>query len=326
MAAYVLRRLLWTLVLLVIVSFVTFLVFVQMPSADPAVLRAGKNPTPEIVAALRDQFGLDQPWYVQYGKYVENLVLHQDLGFSYQSDVPVGSEILARLPVTLSLAVGAVVIWLLAGIPIGIVSALRRGGASDRLLMVGALAAISAPAYWLGLVALYLLSKDIGVLPLFEGAGSYPAGGESLFTAPTKVIPALLLPCLVLAASFAAIYARFVRATLSEVLSEDYIRTARAKGLRERSVVLKHGMRSTAVPIVTLLGLDLGILLGGAILVEIVFNIPGMGRLSYEAIQRSDIPMIQGAVLLGATLIILLNLVVDVLQAVLDPRVRSATA
>jgi peptide/nickel transport system permease protein len=326
MAAFVLRRLLWTLVLLVIVTFVTFLVFVQMPSADPAVLRAGRNATPEIVAALRDQFGLDQPWYVQYGKYVQHLVLHQDLGYSYQNNVSVGSEIVARLPVTLSVAIGSVLIWLAVGIPIGIISAVRRGRMSDRLLMIGALAAISAPAYWLGLVALYLLSKDIGVLPIFEGAGSYPSGGQSLFTAPAQVAPALVLPCLVLAASFAAIYARFVRASLSEVLAEDYIRTARAKGLRERTVVLKHGMRSTAVPIITLLGLDLGILLGGAILVEIVFNIPGMGRLSYEAIQRGDIPTIQGAVLLGAALIILLNLVVDVAQAVLDPRLRKARA
>ena len=325
MAAYILRRLLWTVLLLAVVSFVTFVVFVQMPSADPALLRAGRNPTPEVVAAIREQFGLDQPWYVQYLKYIEQLVLHHDLGYSYQSNVSVSSEIVARLPVTLSLALGAVVIWLAVGIPIGIVSAVRRGRASDRLLMIGALVGISAPAYWLGLVALYLLSKDIGVLPLFEGAGAYPTGGESLFTDPARVAPALILPCLVLAASFAAIYARFVRASLAEVLSEDYIRTARAKGLRERTVVLKHGMRSTAVPVVTLLGLDLGILLGGAILVEIVFNIPGMGRLSYEAIQRADIPMIQGAVLLGGLMIILLNLVVDVVQAALDPRVRSAT-
>jgi len=324
MAAYVLRRLLWTVVLLAVVSFVTFVVFVQMPSADPALLRAGRNPTPEVVAAIREQFGLDQPWYVQYLKYLQQLVLHHDLGYSYQSNVSVGSEIVARLPVTLSLALGAVVIWLAVGIPIGIVSAVRRGRVSDRLLMVGALVGISAPAYWLGLVALYLLSKDIGVLPLFEGSGAYPTGGESLFTDPARVAPALVLPCLVLAASFAAIYARFVRASLSEVLAEDYIRTARAKGLRERTVVLKHGMRSTAVPVVTLLGLDLGILLGGAILVEIVFNVPGMGRLSYEAIQRADIPMIQGAVLLGGLVIILLNLVVDVVQALLDPRVRSA--
>ncbi len=326
MAVYVLRRLLWTIVLLAIVSFVTFVVFALLPSADPAVLRAGRNPTPEVVAAIREQFGLDRPWYVQYVKYLEQVVLHFDFGYSYQSNVSVRSEIFSRLPVTLSLVLGGVVVWLAVGVPIGIVSATRRGRLPDRLLMGLALIAISAPVYWLGLVALYVLSKDVGVLPVFEGAGSYPLDGGSLFTAPLRVAPALLLPWLVLAASFAAIYARFVRASLSEVLGEDYIRTARAKGLRERRVVLKHGMRVTAVPIVTLLGLDLGVLIGGAILVETVFNIPGMGRLSYDAIQRSDIPTVQGAVLVGATVIILLNLLVDVLHALLDPRVRSATA
>jgi peptide/nickel transport system permease protein len=325
MAVFVLRRLLWTVVLLAIVSFVVFVVFVQLPSADPAILRAGRNPTPEVVAAIREQFGLDRPWYVQYAKYMEHLVLHFDFGYSYQNNVAVKSEILARLPVTLGLALGGVVIWLAVGVPIGIVSAVRRGRLADRLLMTGALVAISAPVYWLGLVALYLVSKDVGVVPLFQGAGTYPVSGASLFTDPLGVAPALLLPWLVLAASFAAIYARFVRGSLVEVLSEDYIRTARAKGLRERRVVLKHGMRVTAVPVVTLVGLDLGILIGGAILVETVFNIPGMGRLSYDAIQRGDVPMVQGAVLVGATVIILLNLVVDVIQAVLDPRVRSAT-
>lgn len=325
MAAFVFRRLLWTIALLAIVSFVVFVVFVQLPSADPAVMRAGRNPTPEVVAAIREQFGLDQAWYVQYAKYMQQVVLHFDFGYSYQSNVAVKSEILARLPVTLGLALGGVIVWLLVGIPIGIISAVRRGRAADRMLMTGALVAISAPVYWLGLVALYVVSKDVGLVPIFQGAGTYPVSGASLFTDPVGVAPSLVLPWLVLAASFAAIYARFVRGSLVEVLSEDYIRTARAKGLRERTVVLKHGMRATAVPIVTLLGLDLGILIGGAILVETVFNIPGMGRLSYDAIQRGDIPMVQGAVLVGASVIILMNLVVDILYALLDPRVRSPT-
>jgi peptide/nickel transport system permease protein len=325
MVVYVIRRLLWTIVLLALISFVTFVVFLKLPSADPAILRAGRNPTPEIVATIREQFGLDRPWYVQYWLYMKELVLHFDFGFSYQNNTSVRTEIFSRLPVTAGLALGSVLVWLAAGIPIGIVSALRRGRAADRLLMGGALLLISAPVYWLGLVALYLFSKDVGALPIFDGAGTYPLGGETLFTDPGKVVPSLLLPWLVLAAGFAAIYARFVRASLVEVMSEDFIRTARAKGLRERRVVLKHGMRATAAPIVTLLGLDLGILLGGAILVETVFNIPGIGRLSYDAIQTGDLPVVQGVVLVGAALIILLNLVVDVVYAILDPRVRSAT-
>lgn len=326
MVAYVIRRLLWTIVLLGVISFVTYVVFLKLPSADAAILRAGRNPTPEIVAAVREQFGLDRPWYVQYWMYIKNLVLHFDFGYSFQNNTSVRSEIFSRLPVTAGLALGSMVVWLAVGIPIGIVSALRRGRAADRLLMGGALLLISAPVYWLGLVALYLFSKDVGVLPLLDGAGAYPLGGETLFNDPVAVIPALVLPWLVLAASFAAVYARFVRASLVEVMSEDFIRTARAKGLPERRVVLKHGMRATAAPIVTLLGLDLGILLGGAILVETVFNVPGIGRLSYDAIQRGDLPVVQGVVLVGAALIILLNLVVDVVYAILDPRVRSATA
>jgi peptide/nickel transport system permease protein len=175
--------------------------------------------------------------------------------------------------------------------------------------------------YWLGLVALYVFSDDIGRIPLLPGQGAYPSSGN-VFTDPGTVLPALILPCFVLAASFAAIYARFMRGNLIEVMSEDYIRTARAKGLRERSVVVRHGVRSAITPIVTILGLDLGILLGGAILTETVFNIPGIGRLAYDAIQNSDLPIVQGTVLMGAFFIIVLNLVVDVIYAFLDPRVR----
>jgi peptide/nickel transport system permease protein len=187
--------------------------------------------------------------------------------------------------------------------------------------MGSALVAISAPVYWLGLVSLYLFSKDLGKFPLFEGQGAYPQTGN-LLTNPGEVIPALIMPWFVLAASFAAIYARFLRGNLLETMSEDYIRTARAKGLRERVVVFKHGVRSAITPIVTILGLDLGILLGGAILTETVFNIPGIGRLAYDAIQKTDLPTVQGTVLMGAFFIIFLNLIVDIVYAFLDPRVR----
>jgi peptide/nickel transport system permease protein len=187
--------------------------------------------------------------------------------------------------------------------------------------MGGALVAISAPVYWLGLVSLYLFSKDLGQIQIFEGQGAYPSSGN-IFTDPGQVIPALIMPWFVLAASFAAIYARFLRGNLLETMSEDYIRTARAKGLRERAVVFKHGVRSAITPIVTILGLDLGILLGGAILTETVFNIPGVGRLAFDAIQKSDLPTVQGTVLMGAFFIIILNLLVDVVYAFLDPRVR----
>ena len=321
MLGFVVRRLLWMVVLLLVISFLTFIIFYTLPAADPAALRAGRQPTPELLATIRETLGLDKPWYVQYGKYVERLVLHFDFGYSYQNNVSVKSQIFDRLPATATLAAGAAVVWLCSGIFVGIVSATRRGRWTDRAAMGSALVAISAPVYWLGLVSLYLFSKDIGKLAIFEGQGAYPSSGN-IFTKPGEVIPALIMPWFVLAASFAAIYARFLRGNLLETMSEDYIRTARAKGLNERAVVLRHGVRSAITPVVTILGMDLGILLGGAILTETVFNIPGVGRLAYDAIQKSDLPTVQATVLMGAFFIIILNLIVDVVYAFLDPRVR----
>ncbi|HKG65358.1 MAG TPA: ABC transporter permease [Solirubrobacteraceae bacterium] len=319
MAVFVVRRLLWSALLLLIISFITYVVFVLLPSADPALLRAGRNPTPELVASIRETLGLDRPWYVQYAIYVKNLVLHFDFGYSYQNNVAVKDTLFDRLPATVSLAVGGAVIWLLIGVAVGIASAVKRGTLIDRLTMGGALIAISAPAYWLGLVAIYLFSKDLGkVLPIFAGAGQYTPITQD----PLAWASALVLPWIVLATSFSAVYARFLRSNLLDVLGEDYIRTAKAKGLPERRVVLKHGVRSAVTPVVTMFGLDLGILLGGAILIEAVFNIPGIGRLAFDAIQKSDLPMVQGTVLIGALAIVAMNLIVDVAYAFLDPRVR----
>jgi peptide/nickel transport system permease protein len=323
MGTYIVRRLLWLIVVLTAISFITFLIFYVLPSSDSVLLRAGKNPSPELVESITRSLGLDRPWYVQYGRYMERLVLHLDFGTSYQNHVSVRHEVFDRLPATLALAGGALVLWLLIGIPLGIVSALLRHGRADRAVTGVTLLFVSAPVYWLGLIALYLLSDDIGTWPLLHGSGSYPASG-TILSDPGAVVPSLILPWIVLAASFAAIYARFVRTSLVEVMREDYIRTARAKGLPERTVVLKHGMRAAITPIVTIVGLDLGILLGGAILTESVFNIPGVGRLAFDAIERGDLPMVQGTVLIGAFFIVLLTLVVDVLYAFLDPRVRWA--
>jgi peptide/nickel transport system permease protein len=319
MLTYIVRRLLWSVLLLLVVSFITFVMFVLLPSADPALLRAGRNPTPEVVAAIRENLGLDKPWYVQYGKYIWNLVTDFDFGYSYQNNIAVRETIFDRLPATVSLAVGGAVCWLLIGIPIGIISAIKRGTIIDRLAMGGALLAISAPVYWVGLVSIYLFSEDLGKLaPIFKGSGQYTPFTED----PIAWGAALILPWLVLATAFAAIYARFLRANLLDVMGEDYIRTARSKGLGERRVVFKHGLRSAITPIVTIFGLDLGILFGGAILTETVFNIPGVGRLAYDAIQKSDLPIVQGTVLIAALAVILANLLVDILYAFLDPRVR----
>ena len=319
MVTYIIRRLLWAILLLFVVSFITFVMFILLPSADPAVLRAGRQPTPELIAAIRENLGLDKPWYVQYLIYMRDLVLHFDFGYSYQNNVAVKETIFDRLPATVSLAIGGAVVWLLIGIPIGIISAIKRGTILDRAAMGFALLAISAPVYWVGLVSIYLFSEDLGkVAPIFKGSGQYTPFTED----PIAWASALILPWLVLATAFAAIYARFLRANLLDVMGEDYIRTARAKGLGERRVVFKHGLRSAITPIVTIFGLDLGILIGGAILTETVFNIPGIGRLAFDAIQKSDLPIVQGTVLIAAFAVIMANLIVDILYAFLDPRVR----
>jgi peptide/nickel transport system permease protein len=318
MVRYIIRRILWVILLLFAVSAVTFVIFYAFPSADPAVLRAGKSPDPTLIKQIRHTLGLDKPIYVQYWLYMKKIILHFDFGYSFQDSQPVRKEILSRLPATISLTVGAVVFWLLAGLPVGIISAIKRRTFIDRVSMGAALVAISAPVYWLGLVALYLFASDIGLVHIFPGAGSY----TGLTANPAKWFTSLLLPWMVLAATFAAFYARLLRANLIDVMGEDYIRTARAKGLPERRVIGRHAMRSAITPIVTVLGLDIGTLLGGAILAETVFNIPGIGRLAYEGIQNADLPVIQGTVLFGALFIVVANLVVDIAYAFLDPRVR----
>jgi peptide/nickel transport system permease protein len=297
---------------------VTFLIFYLLPSADPAVLRAGKSPSQQLIAQIRHTLGLDQPVYVQYYRYMKGIILHFDFGYSFQDSQPVRKEIFDRLPVTFSLTAGAVVVWLLVGIPVGVISAVKRRSVLDRVTMGTALLAISAPVYWLGLVSLYLFANDIGVVKIFDGAGTY----TGLTDNPARWFGSLLLPWMVLAASFAAFYARLLRANLIETMGEDYIRTARAKGLTERRVIGRHAMRAAITPIVTVLGLDIGILLGGAILTETVFNIPGIGLLAYNGIQNADLPIIQGTVLFGAFFIVIANLVVDIAYAFLDPRVR----
>ncbi len=318
MFRYIIRRILWGIAMLFIVSAVIFLIFYILPSADPAVLRAGRNAGPQQIAAIRHSLGLDQPIYVQYVRYMRDVFLHFNFGYSYQYTVSVRSLILNRLPATIWLVIGAVIIWLGIGISIGIISAVKRRSVIDRVSMTTSLAFISAPVFWLGLVALYLFAKDIGRFKVFDGQGSF-AAASTVF----EKAGAMILPWLVLAAATAAIYARYMRASMIDTMGEDYIRTARAKGLPERTVILRHGLRSAITPIVTLIGLDVGTLLAGnAILTETVFNIPGVGRLLYQAISQSDLTTIQGITLFGAFFIVFFNLVVDIAYAYLDPRVR----
>ncbi len=318
MGRYIIRRILWGIAMLFIVSAVVFLIFYVLPSADPAVLRAGRNAGPAQIAQIRHSLGLDKPVWRQYLDYVQQVFLHFNFGYSYQYNVPVRQLIFSRLPAT---------IWLVDRrgdhlaqhrLSVGIISAIKRRSLLDRTTMTGSLALISAPVFWLGLVSLYLFADDIGRFPILPGQGAY-AASSNLF----QRFEAMILPWLVLAAATSAIYARYMRASMIDTMSEDYIRTARAKGLPERTVIRRHAVRSAITPIVTLIGLDVGTLLAGnAILTETVFNIPGVGRLLYNAISVSDLTTIQGITLFGAFFIVFFNLVVDIAYAYLDPRVR----
>jgi peptide/nickel transport system permease protein len=332
MLRYIVRRVLWGFVLLILVSAVIFVIFYVFPNADPAKLRAGRQANPAVIESIREQLGLSDPIWEQFLRYMTQVFTPFDwfgaaqhggtgplnFGRSFQSNTPVKEIILERLPATALLVVGAVIFWLLMGLPTGIISAVKRRTLLDRVTMVTSLAFISAPVFWLGLVALYLFANDVGVIHIFPGIGSY-LDAETFW----EKCWSLFLPWLVLAAATAAIYARYLRSSMIDVMSEDYIRTARAKGVPESSVIMRHGFRSAITPIVTLLGLDVGLLLAGnAILTESVFNIPGVGREVVIAVRRSDLPLIQGIVLFGAFFIVTFNLIVDIAYAYLDPRVR----
>jgi peptide/nickel transport system permease protein len=316
---YIIRRILWIFLVLFIVTGITFLIFIIMPPTDPALLAAGRNPTQATIRQIRHIFGTDRSAWYQYWKFISTL-FHGDrygwpgFGFSFQNLQPIREELVKRLPVTISLAIGAAVVWLLIGIPIGIVSGLKRRSVADRASMAFALFGVSMPVFWLGLLMLYFLWFKLriacpsGYIPLSAGIASWACH--------------LAMPWFALSLLYAAWYARMVRGNILETMTEDYIRTARAKGLPERTVVFKHGLRGALTPVVTMFGMDLGFLLGGAIITETVFNLPGIGRYAFEAIRNSDLPAIQGTVLLTAFFIVFANLVVDIVYAYLDPRVR----
>jgi peptide/nickel transport system permease protein len=311
------RRVLWGILMLIIVCALTFILFRVLPTGNPAVLRAGRDPQPKLIKEIEGILGLNKPIYVQFWDYLKNIFLHFNFGYSFYSEQSVLSLIKERLPATISLTLGAAVLWMLGGISVGIISAIKRHTFLDRFAMGSALVAVSAPEFWLGLLALFFFANDIGKFRILPGAGSY----VGLTYDPWKWFTSLIMPWCVLAAGSAAVFARLMRGNLLEAMGEDYIRTARAKGLPERKV-LRQGVRSSINPIITLLGLEIGILLGGTVLVEDVFNIPGVGRLAYDSIINADFSVIQGTVLLASMFIIIANIVVDVLYAYLDPRVR----
>jgi peptide/nickel transport system permease protein len=332
--AFVVRRLIVTVVLLLVVSLITFAIFFLIPrlagqnSFQLASQYVGRNPSPEAVHAMERKLGFDQPLLVQYGRFVRGIVVgaHYDagpdktycpppcFGYSFRNQQPVWPMLMSNLPVTASLAIGAAVLWLVAGISIGVLSALRRGTLFDRAAMGVALAGVSLPIFFTGLIALQLFSYRWPVFPNLQ----YVPITEN----PLQWAHNLVLPWVTLAFLYAALYARLTRAGMLETMGEDYIRTARAKGVPERKVIVKHGLRAALTPIVTIFGIDVGLLLGGAVLTEFTFSLHGLGLFTILAIQNNDLPEILGVVLLTAFFVVIANLIVDVLYAVLDPRVR----
>jgi len=329
MGAYIVRRVIAMAIMLIAMSMIVFLLFAALP-ADPARLTCGQRCTPQVVEANRVRLGLDKPLYEQYATFVKGIVAGRTygsgtatfecsvpcLGYSFDRGEEVSKLIKDTLPVTAQLALGAFVLWILAGVSVGIVAALKRGKWQDRTIMGLALAGYSFPSFFIGLLLIFFVQIKWGLIG-FEGY-------VPIYEDPSAWFTGFILPWTALALIYAAFYARLTRNQMLETLGEDYIRTARAKGLRERRVIGRHALRAGLTPIVTAAGLDLATLLGGAVITEGVFNLPGMGRLAIESVTDADLPIITATVLVASAFIILANLVVDILYAVIDPRVRLA--
>jgi peptide/nickel transport system permease protein len=319
MTRFLIRRVLTGLLVIWLISVIVFGLFFIAPH-NVAQLLLGKfaAQNQQLVDSVTHQLGLDQPIFVQYGHFVWRL-LHGDLGYSYYSHEPVTSLIAAAFPVTASLALGAAVIWLVLGVLIGVLSATRPRSLLDRGATLFALVGLSFPTFVLGLLLLFVFFYQLHLagVDLFPGNGYVP-----LTTNPGQWAAHLVLPWITLAVATMAIYVRLTRGQLVEILGEDFIRTARAKGLRESRVVYRHGLRAALIPVVTQFGIDVATLLGGVIVTEQVFGLNGLGRMSVQAVTNSDEPVIIAVVLLAAVFVVVANIVVDALYAILDPRIR----
>ncbi|MER6025401.1 ABC transporter permease [Streptomyces sp. NPDC001851] len=332
MLAYLIRRLFAAAVMLVVIILVVFSIFFLVPKwagVDIATSFVGKQADPHAVEAVREKLGLGDPIYVQVWDFFKGIFAGRTyaaggdvthcaapcFGYSFRSEQAVWPVLTDRFPVTLGLALGAAVLWLVLGVAAGVLSALKRGSIWDRGAMVVALSGVSLPIYFTG-----LLASAIFVFGLNWFDGKYVSISDSF----SGYFGSMILPWITLAFLYAAMYARITRATMLEILGEDYIRTARAKGLTEPVVIGKHAMRSTMTPILTMLGMDLGALIGGAILTETTFSIPGLGQAVLTAIKNQDLPIILGVTLITSLAVLIANLAVDILYAVIDPRVRLA--
>ncbi|AOL35946.1 ABC transporter permease subunit [Geobacillus thermoleovorans] len=310
MAGMIVRRFFQLILLLVGISFLVFTSMYIAPG-DPATIIAGPTASQSDIDAIREDLGLNDPFLVQYGRYISG-VLHGDLGYSYQTKQPVWEAIMTRFPNTLKLAIASIIVAVIIGVVAGIISAIRQNSWFDVSSTVFALAGISIPNFWLGTVLILIFAVNLQLLPV---------GGldQPFYTA--EGLKQLVLPAITLGTGSAAMIARMSRSSMLEVIRADFIRTARAKGLRERTVIWVHALRNAMIPVITVIGLNFGFLLGGTIITEQVFAINGVGRLMVQAIAARDFPMVQGSVLLVATLFVLVNLIVDIIYTFIDPRI-----
>ena len=307
MSKYIVRRVLWMFVVLFFVSLITFLLVYAVPS-NKARSIAGTKATPEVLARITKEYGFDKPVYEQFGIYEWHL-LHGNLGYSYQTQLSVASSIWQRFPATVMVAMFGIFFELLIGIPIGMISALKQYSFRDRAFTVFSLLGIAAPSFWLGLILMYAFAFKIHIFQL----GGYDGWAHPWYG---------VLPGLTLGLGGAAWYSRMLRSSMLDILNTDYVKAARAKGLPERTVVRRHILRNAWSPIITLLGMDVGWFLGGVLVIEVVFGIPGIGQQAWQAILTQDTPMIMGTVVFAALLIVVANLVTDIAYTWLDPRVK----
>jgi len=321
MLTFIVRRLLWTVLVMFVITVVVFIIFFKTPGVDPARAIAGRNPNAQTLAEIRAQFGLDRPLPVQYGLMMKKIFITRDLVSYSNQGVRVVQEVFAATPATLSLVFGAAVLWVVLAIAVGIAATLFRGTVFDPLLMVVALVGISAPVFWVGQIANMITQGTLHGTFLFSWV---PPLGYTPFTQnPALWFKGLVIPWITLSILYIGFYGRVLRANLLEVQNEDYIRTARAKGISERRVLLRHSLRTSMITFVSLFGLDFAVLVaGGALLTEVVFGIHGVGYLTWQALTNLDLPTIMATTIYGAFFIVLINAIVDIGYAWLDPRIR----
>lgn len=320
MLRYLIRRLLWLALTLLVITAIVFVIYFVLPPVSPAVLFAGKEATPQLVATVQRELGLDHPVWVQYLLFLKHLVLGDQfgwpgLGFSFVNHAPVRSLIAGRIVVTVVLAAGAAIIWLALGLTIGVISAVRQRTIWDRLSLGFVIFFISAPVFWLGLVLLWVFWYKLGIA---AGTGYFPPGQYGVLTWLNHMI----LPWLTLALLYVGWYARMTRGAVLDTLRQDYVRTARAKGLREARILIRHVLRACITPVLTMFGMDLAALVSGTVIVEVVFNLNGLGQWVVQSVSSDDIPSVLAVTVLAALAVMVANLIVDILYAYIDPRIR----